>query len=175
LDYSAKTNPPSVQIIWPQDGTQVSGSSFTVDGQVNDATITVAATITDTNGDINTVNGLVERSGKFWLENLPLNSGTNTVTLTVTDAAGNATTNSFNVVQSAVTLTVDPVGDPQQLWQPTVNLTGTISDASYAVWVNGVDGTWSASNVPVDSGGTASFTATGYAPNEQQPDGSYGN
>lgn len=181
LDYSAKTNPPSVQITWPQNGTQISGSSFTVDGQVSDATITVAATITDTNGDANTVNGLVERSGKFWLENLPLNSGTNTVTLTVTDAAGNATTNSFKVVQSAVTLTVDPVGDPQQLWQPTVNLTGTISDASYAVWVNGVkghnngDGTWSANNVPVDSGGTASFTATGYAPNEQQPDGSYGN
>ena len=49
------------------------------------------------------------------------------------------------------------------------------------IWVNGVkghnnsNGTWSASNVPVNDGGTASFTATGYAPNEQQPDGSYGN
>lgn len=181
LDYSAKTNPPSVQVTWPQNGTQVSGHSFTVDGQVADATVTVAATITDNNGNTNTLNGLVERSGKFWVENLPLNSGTNTVTLNVTDAAGNSITNSFNVVQSAVSLTVDAVGDPQQLWQPTVNLTGTISDASYAVWVNGVkgtnngNGTWSASNVPVNDGGTASFTATGYAPNEQQPDGSYGN
>lgn len=141
----------------------------------------VAATVADNNGNTNTVNGLVERTGKFWVENLPLNSGTNTVTLTVTDAAGNSTTNRFNVIQSAVTLTVDAVADPQQLWQPTMNLTGTISDASYAVWVNGVkshnngDGTWSASNVPVNSGGTACFTATGYAPNEQQPDGSYGN
>jgi len=181
LDYSAKTNPPSVQVTWPQNGTQVSGNSFTVDGQVADATIAVAATITDNNGNTNTLNGLVERSGKFWVENLPLNSGTNTVTLNVTDAVGNSITNSFNVVQSAVSLTVDAVGDPQQLWQPTVNLTGTISDASYAVWVNGVkgtnngNGTWSASNVPVNDGGTASFTATGYAPNEQQPDGSYGN
>jgi hypothetical protein len=67
------------------------------------------------------------------------------------------------------------------LWQPTVNLTGTISDSTYAVWVNGVkghnngNGTWSASNVPVNSGGTASFTATAYSPSEQQPDGSYGN
>jgi len=103
--------------------------------------------------------------------------------LTVTDAAGNATTNSFNVVQSAVTLTVDQFSpDSQlQLWQPTVNLTGTISDPTYAVWVNGVKGTnngygtWSANNVPVNSGGTASFTAIGYAPSEQQPDGSYGN
>jgi len=181
LDYSAKTNPPSVQVTWPQNGTQVSGNSFTVDGQVADATITVAATITDNSGNTNALNGLVERSGKFWVENLPLNSGTNTVTLKVTDAAGNSITNSFNVVQSAVSLTVDAVGDPQQLWQPTVNLTGTISDSSYAIWVNGVkghnngNGTWSASNVPVNDGGTASFTATGYAASEQQPDGSYGN
>lgn len=180
LDYSAKTNPPSVKVTWPQNGTQVSGISFTVDGQVSDATITVSATITDTNGDINTVNGLVERTGKFWLENLPLNSGTNTVTLTATDAAGNMTTNIFNVIQSALTLTMNPVTPDSQLWQPTVNLTGSISDATYAVWVNGVKGhnngggAWSASNVPVDSGGTATFTATAYAPNEQQPDGSYG-
>jgi hypothetical protein len=62
-----------------------------------------------------------------------------------------------------------------------VNLTGTISDPTYAVWVNGVkghnngNGTWSANNVPVNSGGTASFVATAYAPSDQQPDGSYGN
>ena len=181
VDYSAKTNPPSVQITWPQPGTEVSGSSFTVDGQVSDATVTVAATIADNTGNTNAVKGLVERTGKFWLENLPLNSGTNTVTLTVTDAAGNTTTNSFNVVQSAVTLTVNPVTPASDLWKKHINLTGTVSDASYAIWVNGVkghnngDGTWSASNVPVNDGGTASFTATGYAPNEQQPDGSYGN
>jgi hypothetical protein len=71
--------------------------------------------------------------------------------------------------------------DTQQLWQPTINLTGTISDATYAVWVNGVkgtnngDGTWGAQNVPVDNGGTASFTVTGYSPDETQPDGSHGN
>jgi len=123
----------------------------------------------------------VERTGKFWVENLPLNNGTNTVTLTVTDTAGNVTTNSFDVVQSALTLTINPVSDPQHLWNPIVDLTGTISDPSYAIWVNGVkghnhgDGTWSASNVPVNSGGTATFTATAYAANEQQPDGSYGN
>lgn len=181
LDYSAKTNPPSVQITWPQNGAEISGGTFTVDGQASDPTVTIAATITDSNGATNTVNGLVERTGKFWVENLPLNSGTNTVTLIVSDAAGNVNTNSFNVVQSAVTLTMDPVTPDSQLWQPTVNLTGTISDATYAVWVNGVkghnngNGTWSANNVPVNSGGTASFAVTGYAPNEQQPDGTYGN
>ena len=148
---------------------------------MNDATVTVAATITDSSGNTNMVKGLVERSGTFWVENLPLNSGTNSVRLTVTDVAGNVATTNFNVTQSAVTLTVNPVAPDSQLWQPTVNVGGTISDASYAVWVNGVkghnngDGTWTASNVPVNDGGTASFTATGYAPNEQQPDGSYGN
>ncbi len=181
VDYSAKTNPPSVQITWPQPGTEVSGSSFTVDGQVSDATVAVAATIADNTGNTNAVKGLVERTGKFWLENLPLSSGTNTVTLTVTDAAGNSTTTSFGVVQSAVTLTVNPVTPASDLWKKHINLYGTVSDASCAIWVNGVkghnngDGTWSASNVPVNDGGTASFTATGYAPSEQQPDGSYGN
>lgn len=185
-DYSAKTNPPGVQVSWPQNGTQVSGNSFTLNGQVADSTVTVTATTTSSNGLPSTVNGLVERTGKFWLENLPLNSGTNAVTLTATDVAGNVTTTNLIVIQSAVTLTINPFGNPtsgnpQQLWQPTVNLSGSISDATYAVWVNGVkghnygNGWWSASNVPVDSGGTATFTATAYAPNEQQPDGGYGN
>ncbi len=181
LDYSGKTNAPNVQISWPTNRTEISGSRFTMNGQVADATIGVAATISDNNGNTNTVQGLVERTGKFWVDNLPLNSGTNTVTLIVTDAVGNTTATSLNVVQSAVTLTVNAVSDPQQLWHPTVSLTGTISDATYAIWVNGVkghnngDGTWSASNVPVNSGGTATFTAIGYASSEQQPDGSYGN
>jgi hypothetical protein len=54
-------------------------------------------------------------------------------------------------------------------------------DPAYAVWANGVkgvnngDGTWSVSNVPVPSGGTTSFRIQAYSPDEQQPDGSYGN
>ena len=180
VDYSSKNTPPTVQVAWPQPGTQISGSAFTIDGQLDDATVTIAATITCAT-NTNTINGLVERSGKFWIETLPLYSGTNTVTLVATDVVGNTNATSFNVVQSALTLTVNPVSDPQELWQPTVSLSGTISDSTYAIWVNGVkglnngNGTWSASNVPVNSGGTASFTATGYAPDEQQPDGSYGN
>jgi len=68
-----------------------------------------------------------------------------------------------------------------QLWQPTVNLTGTIGDSNQAIWVNGVkgrnhgDGTWSAAKVPVSQGGTASFIVTAYGPTEPQPDGSLGN
>ncbi|MGD0207024.1 MAG: hypothetical protein ABSC89_05390 [Verrucomicrobiota bacterium] len=190
LDYSSKTNPPTVQVTWPQNGTQISGNYFTCRGVINDPTATVTALVVFTNSDTNTFsNGVytntymasVERNGNFWLENLPLNAGTNTFTIRVKDAAGNTSVTNVNVVKSSFTLTVNPVTPDSQLWQPTVNLTGTISDATYAVWVNGVkghnngNGTWSASNVPTSSGGTASFTVTAYAPNEQQPDGSYGN
>jgi hypothetical protein len=181
LDYSSKTNPPEVQIIWPQNGTQVSGSSFTLDGQLADPTATVSVFLTDTNGNTNTVVGLVERNGRFWVENLPLSGGTNMLALTVIDAVGNTSVTNISVIQSALVLAMDPVSDPSQLWQPTINLTGTIGDTTQAVWVNGVkghnngDGTWSANNVPTTTGGVASFTITAYATNEQQPDGSYGN
>jgi hypothetical protein len=58
---------------------------------------------------------------------------------------------------------------------------GTVSDPACVVWVNGIkganhgDGTWSASNVPVNQGGAAVFRMMGYSPDDQKPDGSYGN
>ena len=124
--------------------------------------------------------GLVERTGKFWVDNIPLAGGTNMVALTITDAAGNSSSTNISVVQSALLLTMNPVTPASQLWQPTVNVSGTISDPSYAVWVNGVkasnpgNGTWTATNVPVTQGGAAVFQMTAYSPDEQQPDGSYG-
>ena len=190
LDYSSKTNPPVVQITWPTNGTQIGGSNFTCQGWINDPTATVTTQLVFTNGSTNIfVNGIytnvysaeVERNGNFWFENLPLSAGTNTFTLTGQDVVGNTSVTNISIIQSDLTLTINPVSDTSQLWQPTVNLSGTISDPTYAVWVNGVkgtnngDGTWSANNVPVNNGGTATFTATAYAPNEQQPDGSYGN
>jgi hypothetical protein len=190
LDYSSKTNPPVVQVTWPRNETQISGNNFTCRGVINDPTATVAAQVVFTNGNTNTFFGgiytntyvaSVERNGNFWLENLPLNSGTNSFTITVKDAVGNTSVTNVCVFKSSFTFTVNLVTPDSQLWQPTVNLTGTISDPTYAVWVNGVkghnngDGTWFASSVPTSDGGTASFTATAYAPNEQQPDGSYGN
>jgi hypothetical protein len=87
----------------------------------------------------------------------------------------------ISVIQSPLVLKMDPVADSSKLWQATVNLTGKISDAAYAVWVNGVkgtnngNGTWSAGKVPTTPGGTATFTITAYAPGEMQPNGSTGN
>ncbi len=190
LDYSSKTNPPVLQITWPQNGMQISGSNFTCQGWIDDPTASVTTQLVFTNANTNlfwggiytnVYVGAVERNGNFWLENLPINAGTNAFTIMVTDAVGNMSVTNLSVVHSTLVLTVNPVTPDSQLWQATVNLTGTISDSTYAVWVNGVkgtnngDGTWAANNVPVNSGGTASFTATAYAPTEQQPDGSYGN
>ena len=144
LDYSGDTNPPAVQISWPQAGTKVSGSSFTLRGKVSDPTVQVAAQIVNTNGLTNSVSGQVGRDGDFWIAGLPLSGGTNNVSLTVTDAAGNTSVTTIPVIQSSLVVTITSAGLGQ-----AVN--GTISDpANYTIWVNGVkatnnlDGTWTA-------------------------------
>jgi hypothetical protein len=182
LNYLNATN-PAIQITWPQDGTQISGHTFTLRGWTDDATAQIAGTITDTNGYTASIRGLVERDGKLWVENLPLHGGTNILSLTVTNSAGFSSVTNICVVQSPLVLTMNPVTD--DLWLPTVTVTGYVSDATYAVWVNGVKaivtvygdgtGTWIAHQVPVTEGGTASFNMQAYAPNEKQPDGCYAN
>jgi hypothetical protein len=183
LDYSGKTNPPSIQISWPTNGMQLGSSTITVFGHISDPTASVNCLITDKNGKTNIIRGAIDRKGDLWCENCPVTLGTNGITLTVTDVAGNQNQKNFQVIRSPVTLTIDkiPDSDAARLWKPTIFLNGIISDPTYAVWVNGVkavnnqNGTWYARNVPVNSGGAAKFTATAYAPNEVQPDGSLGN
>ena len=172
VDYSGKTNAPVVQLTMPWDGMQVAGTNFTLRGQVDDPTVTVFSTITDTNGNTNMASGIVERVGRFWVEDLPLNSGTNYVSIIVSNVVGNFTVTNISIVQGSLTLTMTPLLDDTQLWQPTADLTGSISDTTYAVWVNGVagvnngDGTWGAANVPVTPGGVAIFDMTAYPPSE---------
>ncbi len=168
LDFTGKTNAPVVQLTWPQDGMQICSRTVTLRGQVDDFTATVTALVMAANGVTNVVDGLVERDGRFWLEQLPLNGGTNRVSITVRDAAGNVTVTNMNLTTNAMTLTLDPVnGD---LWETTVAVAGQISDPTAAVWVNGVpgenhgDGTWDATNAPVTPGGVACFAVTAYAP-----------
>jgi hypothetical protein len=154
LSYAGVTNPPALSLVWPQPNTAIGSSNFTMQAQVSDATATVTTTI---NG--NTVQGLVERSGAIWFNNLPLNSGTNTVTLTATSAAGNVNTTNFNVVKSSVSLTIDPL-PTNELNQASVTVSGTVGGSGESVWVNGMaatvtGGSWSATNVPVSASGTA--------------------
>src|SRR5208283_3645305 len=100
---------PVIRLYWPQNGMQGSGASFTLRGMLDDDTATVAGQYTDTNGAAQTVRGLVERGGQFWLENVPLNAGTNAIVVIATDAAGNASTNNLTLMQSGVTLTMASV------------------------------------------------------------------
>ena len=151
LDYSSKTA-PVVEVDWPQNGDYLSGTNFAVSGQLDDPTATVSAQIVDTNSETNVVNGVVGRDGKFWVQNLPLNSGTNTVTLAVQNVLGNTTTTNLSLIQSPVVLTVDPVVAGQ------ITVTGTINTGGYTVWVNGVQATmngnnWTVQIPPITIGG----------------------
>ena len=171
LDFTGDTNPPAITVTWPQDGTQISGTNFTLRGVLDDETAQITAQTVDTNGVTNIVSGVVERNGTFWLEDLPLNPGTNLVAVTATDAAGNSSVTNLTLFQSDVTLTINPVPD-DQLNQSATTVTGTVSDPSYDVWVNGVQatvdgsGNWTASDVPVYGNGTATFDAIAYPPGQ---------
>jgi hypothetical protein len=165
LDYSTKTNPLLVKLYWPQNQTVICISNYTWRGWVGDFTASVVAQSVDTNGDTNIYLGEVGRDGNFWVENMVLANGTNYLTLTVTDAAGNVTTTNITVDSGSLSLNInDPT--PDQLWSNAIPVTGTISDSSdYTVWVNGVkatlngNGTWSANNVYLPTGGTAVLQA----------------
>ena len=175
LDYSGVTA-QTVQIAWPADGSLVSGTNFTCRGWISDPTATVATSAVDGNGNTWDYTGVVDRDGNFWLENIPLNAGTNVFSISVTDVVGSNTVTNISVVQSALTLTMNDMSLDPQLWQPTIYLSGTISDSSSTVWVNGVQGTnygstWDANNVPVPPGPNASFDMAAYAPGQTQPGG----
>ena len=174
LDYATATN-PVVKLTWPQDDMKLCGTNFTVRGWTEDAAAQVSATVTDSNGDTNTVAGMVERTGVLWAENLPLNSGTNFISLVISNSAGLASVTNFTVIKSDLTFAL--TGIEGSLWQPWVNVSGIISDTNAPVWVNGVsgtnngDGTWSAKKVPVSDSGVASFDFSTIPPGEADPGG----
>jgi hypothetical protein len=154
VNYVPSTNPPVLTVIWPPAGTAISGSNFTLQAQVDQPTATISATAGAT-----TVQGLIERNGTAWVQNLPLTPGTNSITVTVSDSNGSTSTN-FSVVDNDVGLVIDPLTS-DQLNQPSVSVYGEIGDTNLCVYANGVkatvneDGTWEADNVPVSPMGTA--------------------
>jgi len=167
LDYSAKTNPPVVRLYWPQDGAQVAfTSNYTCRGWVDDFTASVIANVTDANGNVSPFNALVERDGKFWIQNLDLSSGTNIIQITVQDAAGNTSVTNITVVAAPLAFTVDGYqAAPFSPTMPTTYVWGSIDSTNCTVWVNGVRaeldgyGAWEVTNAPVTSGGTYLFQA----------------
>ncbi|MDR3410004.1 MAG: hypothetical protein P4L87_03510, partial [Formivibrio sp.] len=165
VDYSGKTNPPIFNLIWPQNGDQVSGDQFTLTGKLEDWTATVTASLVDTNGTTNSFTGLVERNGNVWIEDLSLNPGTNLITVTATDAANNIFTTNVTIVNLPTALTINPLSGDQLNGVTLDNVSGTINVSGYTVWVNGVNatqdgsGNWNATNVSIGTGGTAVIQA----------------
>jgi hypothetical protein len=159
------TTAPALRLVWPQDGTQVSGDKLTVQAWTDDDTATVALLYTNTEGTVQLVRGLVERGGNVWVEGVPLTGGTNSVTLAVTDAAGNVSKTNFSVIYSTVTLTITPLSQ-EQMRYGYATVKGTVSDPDCTITINGVqgtnygDGTWAAENVPLPPGGTVALKAT---------------
>ena len=163
LDFSGDTTPPAITMFWPLNGDTMTGNEFALRGSLDDFTASISAQIVDTTGDTNFVDGLVERNGLFWVEDVPLAAGTNYITLTAMDAAGNyfVTTLTNNNVESALTIndfSSSLGGDPRNII-PIV--TGSTTLSNYTIWVNGIQatqdgqGNWEAQSVPVGPGGTA--------------------
>jgi hypothetical protein len=170
LDYSTATNAPEVAVVWPVAGAHLSGDNFYIRGRINDETATVVAQQVDGEGVTNTVAGIVERNGRFWVEGLPLSAGTNEWEVIATDAAGNVTVTNVSVVRSEVVITITSTPSGESLYEPVGTVYGTISDPAYTVTVNGVeapvddsyangDGSynWYAEQVPNNGPGTATF------------------
>lgn len=168
LDYSSDTTPPVISNIWPTNGSYIGGSQISACGRVDDETAAIIAQIVDTTGQTNSYNGIVERNGQFWLDNLPLDTSTTSISIIATDAAGNSTTTNITYIKSAVTIQVTPLSD-SDMNSAYASMGGTISDPSYTVTVNGAtttsDGStnWSTTtNAPVYSGGASTVTVTAF-------------
>jgi hypothetical protein len=165
FDTNGDTTAPALSLVWPQDGTQVTGTNLTVQASVDDDTAAVALQYTDADAIVQTVSGRVERGGNVWFPSVPLLAGTNGFSMFATDAAGNVSTNNFSVVQTNVGLTVFALSQNQmQYAYATVN--GSADDWDCTVTVNGVTatnlgfGSWVAYNVPLQPGGIVTLQAT---------------
>ena len=166
LDYSGATNPPAIAVIWPPSNNAVAGTSFTLQGWLDDDTATILVSGLGTNP----ITGVVERGGRFTVPNLPLPAATNVLTIAATNAAGHGRTLVWTVQKSAVSVTMNALSTAER-GQKFATVTGTISDASHDVYVNGVlatvsgDPAWEADEVPLLSySGSATIDIEVYPP-----------
>lgn len=118
-------------------------------------------------GQTNEIDGEVERTGTYWVENIPILAETNELTLIATDVAGNSSSTNLTILKSHedVGLVFESLPSGKDLYQPFGVVTGRVKPG-YDVYVNGAkavvepNGHWRAENVPISAGGTASFDVT---------------
>ena len=157
---------PVLTLLWPTNGARLGANIFTLRARVDDETAGVRANVVSASGVTNEYFGTVERNGAVWVEEIKLEAGTNQLTLTAMDAAMNLSVTNFTVIRSGVNVTVQ---EPGGLNNPFVTVSGAVSDGSYSVWVNGVHATvagtnWSAVNVPLPAGGSATINVVAIPP-----------
>jgi len=156
VDFSSRTNPPVMQLEWPQDGDFIGISSIAMSGQLDDPSTTVIATVV-TNGVTNIVVGLTGSDIGFWVHDVPLVAGTNQITLNAVDYFGNTSTTNLTLIRSPV--------DVQVYSFDGTTVIGGISDTNYTVRVNGIQATmdgnaWTATvDVDLRRGGALEITA----------------
>ena len=102
--------PPLISVTYPKPNAEVSGAKYTVHGRMDDFTAKLEARIRTKDGTT-THEALVERSGYFWIEKIPVVLESNQITLTATDAAGNQSETNFTVVGvEGPIITLDQIG-----------------------------------------------------------------
>ena len=164
LDISGRTTLPVISVQWPQNDAKISGTNFTVCGQLDDPATQIRLT-TVVSGVTNTIAGRVGRDGRFWIQNVPTPDDTEQFTLTAQDIAGNISSVTETVSRSTINLTVNSV-DSVSPSQSTAEVSGRINAADYNVTVNGIDAAvspdgnggcnWTV-NLPVPEGGSFSI------------------
>ena len=176
LDLAGDHTPPAITHHFPLRGSvtagqaAISGNKFTLRGQLDDPTASVSAQIL-TGPHAGRYNGIVERDGVFWVDNLPLTAVSQDLLLEARDVAGNASTSSITVEKSSVELTMVP--DEGWNGDRVKKVSGTITATTleFKVWVNGKAAeilnpagagpvwNWEVENVPLNEGGTAILQA----------------
>lgn len=163
------TNAPHLKVIWPSNGSKIPANVFTIFGQMDDPSAHINAVLVDDAGNTNSADALIERDGKFWVEDMPLANGMTRIALTAVNSWGGLATTNFSVRHDSLLLAFDPI-DSSKLYRGKMDLTGIVGNPNYNIWINGVrgtnhgDGRWSASDVPITSGGTARFYLAAYPP-----------
>jgi hypothetical protein len=167
LDISSRTTPPLITIDWPENDAKISGTNFTVCGQLDDPAtkIKLAAVVS---GVTNTIAGNVGRDGRFWIQNVPFSDDTGQFTVTAGDIAGHTSSIAETVARSPINLTVNSV-DLAGTSQSTADVSGSVNASDCTVSINGVNATmrpdgnggcdWTV-NVPVPAGGSFSIQAS---------------
>jgi hypothetical protein len=146
------TNAPIIMPKYPLPGMVVAADSFDATGTLDDPTAHLTGQIS-ANGHVVDITFRVGRSGDYYsVEKLPVSAGANQLTLTATDAAGNSSSTNLVFYGGDARVTMGPF-DPFHPVGPWITVTGKVSPANYAVWVDGVqalvksDGTWRAEKV----------------------------